>query len=139
MQAAGAEQGSFIVCSEQRDHAAHLRLSGELDMATASVLEQWLSRAESNGNTAIVLDLEHVTFMDSSGLHSFVRAAERARRSGRTFEIVKVPAPVRRVLQITETTYLLDADPPSLSSVSVEGISKSLLEGGGVDEVAIMS
>jgi anti-sigma B factor antagonist len=105
----------FNVRSEQRGHAAHLRLSGELDMATFPVLERSLGGAESNGFTAIVLDLQHLTFMDVSGLDAFLRAAERASRSGRDFSVQNAPSIVRRLLEITQTTHLLGADQPALS------------------------
>ncbi|HEX9697511.1 MAG TPA: STAS domain-containing protein [Actinomycetota bacterium] len=96
--------------SEQRGHVAYLGLSGEIDIATAPALEGWLRAAESNGNTAIVVDLEAVTFMDVSGLRAFLGAAERARGSRRTFGIARAPAIVQRVFQITGTTHLLAED-----------------------------
>jgi len=116
MAGAGWSQEPFSVTSEQRGHAAHLRLSGEIDLATAPVLERWLQTAERNGNTAIVLDLGDVTFIDVSGLRAFLGAAERASRSGRTFAIVRAPALVQRVLQFTGTTHLLAADALTFSS-----------------------
>lgn len=118
MDAVGANREILSVASEQRGHTAHLRLSGELDIATSPVLERWLQGAESNGNSAIVLDVEHVTFVDASGIHSFLGAAQRASRSGRTFAIVKAPAVVRRVLHITRTTHLLGADELEMSALS---------------------
>jgi anti-anti-sigma factor len=110
MAAIGANQELFTVFSEPRGHAAHLRLSGELDMAGAPVLERSLQGAESNGYKAIILDLDQLTFVDAFGLHSFLRAADRASRSGREFTIVKAPAMVRKMLQITGTAHLLGAD-----------------------------
>lgn len=104
----------FNVVSEQCGHATHLRILGEIDMATAPVLEGCLQEVESNGGTAIVVDLEQVTFMDCSGLRPFLEAAQRASRSGRTFAITRAPAAVRRVLQITGTTHLLAAVAPAL-------------------------
>lgn len=106
----GREQEPFSVTSEQRGHAAHLRMFGEIDMATAPALEGWLQKAESNGNTAIVVDLEQVTFMDASGIRVFLGAAQRATASGRTFGIIRAPAMVQRILQITGTSHLLAAD-----------------------------
>jgi hypothetical protein len=46
-----ANRELFSVRTEQRGHAAHLHLSGELDLATFPVLERGLQGAESNGNT----------------------------------------------------------------------------------------
>ena len=117
MGSASTRQEPFNITSEQHGHAAHLRISGEIDIATVSTLEGWLHTVESNGNSAIVLDLEAVTFMDCSALNVFLGAADRASRSGRTFSLVRAPALVRRVLRITDNTHLLGADAlgPSIS------------------------
>lgn len=115
MTAVRIDQASFSVQSEQQNHVAYLYVNGELDMATSPVLEKWMSDVERNGNKGIVLDLKDVTFMDSSGLHSFLRATDRAARTGRTFAMVNAPATVRKVLQLTQTLHLLavDRSPPS--------------------------
>lgn len=111
----GAKPELFSVCGEQRGLAAYLRLTGEIDMVTSPVLETWLRGAEGNKSNGIVVDLEHVTFMDTSGLHAFLRAAERARRSGRDFAIVKPPAVIRRLLQAAGATHLFGLEAPSLA------------------------
>jgi anti-sigma B factor antagonist len=108
MSSRGTNQDLFSVRSETRDHAVHLRLSGELDVATSPVLDGWLSRAGSNGYSAMVLDLEGLTFIDATGLRSLHRAAVRARRSGKGFAIVNVPRVVRRVLDLTGTAEHLE-------------------------------
>lgn len=95
------------VISEQSGRAAHLRLSGEIDMTSVPILERWLEAAESNGNTEVVVDLDAVTFMDASGIRTFLGAAHRATQSGNTFTIIKAPAPVQRILRITGTEHLL--------------------------------
>jgi anti-anti-sigma factor len=78
-------------------------------MAAAPVLERSLQVAESNGYTAIVLDLDQLTFVDAFGLHAFLRAADRAGRGGRDFTMVKASPIVRKMLRITGTTHLLGA------------------------------
>jgi anti-anti-sigma factor len=50
-------------------------LTGEIDMATAdavvAALEPWV---QAGG--PVILDMSHVTFMDSTGLHALVMAAK---------------------------------------------------------------
>lgn len=111
----GTEQEPFSVTSNQSGHTAHLRVFGEIDIATAPILERSLHAAESNGDTAIVIDLEQVSFMDASGLRVFLGAARRASQGGRTLAITRAPARVQRVFRITGTTHLLAADPLPLS------------------------
>jgi anti-anti-sigma factor len=106
MSAIEANQECLAVTSEQIDHAVHLHLRGDLDMVSSPVLENWLSTADRIGIKEIVVNLEHVTFMDTSGLHAFLRASERAGRSGRELAIVKPITSVRRVFELTDTTHL---------------------------------
>ena len=109
MHAVEANEAQLSISSERHGRVVHLYLTGDLDMATTPVLEEWLSDAEANENSAIVVDLEHVTFLDTSGLHSFIRASQRASRTGRDFSIARPTPVVRRILGVTDTTYLLDA------------------------------
>jgi anti-sigma B factor antagonist len=104
----------FEVSSERFGRAEHLMISGELDVATASILEGWLSKATGNGNSEVIVDLEKVTFMDVSGLRALLRAADDAGRRGQRFAVVKADAAVRRVIQLTNTTHLLHSEGPTV-------------------------
>jgi len=52
------------------------RLSGELDMASAGVMQESLEPAVRAGGN-LVLDVGELTFIDSSGIRAFVALAER--------------------------------------------------------------
>lgn len=58
----------------------HLRLSltGELDLGTTPVLEDRLTRLRAT-NSPVTLDLSHLDFIDSTGLHLLVRMVGDAR------------------------------------------------------------
>lgn len=56
------------------------RLRGELDMATAPLMEVAIANAIAQGGP-ITLDLSHVTFVDSSGVGAILKAL-RALPSG---------------------------------------------------------
>lgn len=51
-----------------------IRLAGELDMSNASQLREVLDVAVAHGGT-ILVDLRELTFMDSTGINVFLRAA----------------------------------------------------------------
>jgi anti-sigma B factor antagonist len=79
-----------------------LALQGELDVDGATVLDPEVARiAGEPGARAVVLDLRDLAFMDSSGLRSVVLADETLRRAGRRLALVRGPAPVQRVFQVT--------------------------------------
>jgi anti-anti-sigma factor len=55
------------------DGARTFFLRGELDMATAPMMESAIAEAVAQGGP-ITLDLSHLRFMDSSGIQAILRA-----------------------------------------------------------------
>lgn len=80
--------------------AAVLVLAGELDLETAPQLDQELARIESRA-TRVVIDLGGVTFMDSTGLSSIVRAHRSAESDGHTLELRRGARQVQRLFELT--------------------------------------
>ena len=83
-------------------------LDGELDIATARALEQLLTELERDRWPTVVLDLRHLSFMDSSGIRALLSAHRRiGRRGGRL--VVRHPARcVRRTLAAVGADSILD-------------------------------
>ncbi len=78
-----------------------LALIGELDMASAPALETALRRICSYGAEAIALDLSGLTFMDSTGLRVMLLGKDLCQRHGCDFQLVRGPAQVQRLFEIT--------------------------------------
>jgi anti-sigma B factor antagonist len=55
--------------------ARALRLEGELDMETIELLQGRLDDASAAGGP-LVVDLRELTFMDSTGIHAWVKASK---------------------------------------------------------------
>lgn len=89
------------------DGVAHIALIGELDIVTVPILERQLAVFEDVGVGAITLDLRGLTFMDSSGVHAFTEAKDRAHANGRDLILVGERPSVRRLLHVTGTGSLL--------------------------------
>ena len=66
-------------------------VTGEIDMATAPMLERELASAIAAGDGAVVLDLLDVTFFDSSGLRVAVVAHRELGEQGRRLAVVCDP------------------------------------------------
>ncbi|GAC1367646.1 MAG: hypothetical protein NVSMB32_12680 [Actinomycetota bacterium] len=92
--------------TEEHGDRAQMFLSGELDVATAPLLDETLVTAQRDHHE-VVIDLDQLTFIDSSGIHAFLLAAERAAAEGRQCGIVNCRAWVHRVFQITRKGFLL--------------------------------
>jgi anti-sigma B factor antagonist len=74
-----------------------VRLTGEIDMATAPALTEALLAAMAGGKT-ITIDMADVTFMDSSGLQAILTAAAEAT----TEDPLVVKDPSAAVLRVME-------------------------------------
>jgi anti-anti-sigma factor len=98
----------FAVTIEQRAGGVHVTMSGELDISTAQRLEDDLRRVEADRPELIVLDLQRLSFMDSTGLRLLITADMRARQEGRRVVIVQGNEMVQRVMRLTRLDERLD-------------------------------
>jgi anti-sigma B factor antagonist len=78
---------------------AILSLEGELDLATAELLEQAMVGLEQE--PMVVLDLERLKFIDSTGLRGVLAALERCREHGQEFAVTPGSQQVQRLLGVT--------------------------------------
>ena len=74
---------------------------GEIDLTTAPELSDALNHAIDDGARLVVVKLEHVSFMDSSGLRSLITAANRLSELDGQLLVDGASAAVSRVLEIT--------------------------------------
>jgi anti-sigma B factor antagonist len=96
----------FAVVESRKDSTVRLHLRGELDMATRAQVESALKRAEDSDAAVIELDLGGLSFMDSSGVHVVQDAHRRAGEKGHTLVLLKGPATVQHVFEVTGTQPL---------------------------------
>ena len=73
-------------------------LSGELDLTNARELEERLE-ASAPADALLVIDLNHVVFMDSAALHVLFKLAQHRGREGLAL-VVEPTAPIVRTLDI---------------------------------------
>ena len=98
-----AEQLPIVV--EQQHDRMLIRLGGELDAATAPVLAETLSQA----NSEIIVDLADLAFLDASGLGVLARASVRAERHGDHLSVVNANSLTREMFELTGLDHLLSA------------------------------
>jgi anti-anti-sigma factor len=78
-----------------------LRISGELDIATAAVLRDRLAAALDDTVLPVIIDLSRVSFCDASGLTMLIAVQRRADAYGRTVALAGPRPNVRKLLRIT--------------------------------------
>ena len=97
-----------VTTRERSGGGFQVELAGELDLATAPKLEDELRRVEERAPGLIVIDLQGLEFMDSSGLRALLAADARAREGGRRLVLVRGDERVQRVLRITRLDERLE-------------------------------
>jgi anti-sigma B factor antagonist len=78
-----------------------VRLDGELDMASAPLLQAALERTEMHTTSALVLDVDELRFMDSTGLRIILWARERCRGRDQKFALTAGSSQVQRLLSVS--------------------------------------
>jgi anti-sigma B factor antagonist len=96
------------VSTVEGDGPVRIVLTGELDISSAVKVDEELARVEAARPALIMLDLRGLEFMDSSGLRTIVSADSRAREEGRRLAIVRGPAAVQRIFDVTRLDERLD-------------------------------
>jgi anti-sigma B factor antagonist len=92
---------SLRVSTERQNDRVIVSLAGELDIASASRIEEALREAEDAGPAIVMLDLRELEFMDSTGLRTILSADARAKEAGRRLVVVQGDENVKRVFEVT--------------------------------------
>lgn len=95
--------GQLVIEKTHEQDAVVLVLAGELDLASAPMLERELRDAEATGLSRLVIDLAGLAFMDSTGLQALLRARERANNNSHQLSLRRAPHQVQRVFELTKT------------------------------------
>lgn len=90
------------------DDVALFALAGELDLACAQELRGAMEAADGR---RVVLDLEEVTFIDSSVLKELLRANARLSEGGHALVLVAPQQAVQRLLDLTRTGEMFTIAP----------------------------
>ena len=99
--------------SESGGHV--LSLSGELDLASAGMLDTAIAELCTDGSKRITLEMEALEFMDSTGLRSVLVGQELCEVNGGELLIGTMSPQVRRLFEVS-------------------GVGEQLLFRGAVDE-----
>lgn len=88
-----------------------LDVEGEVDLSTAPALRARIDEAIAGGSRRMVVSLERVTFMDSSGLSVLVSAFKAMREAGGRIALVCVEPSIAKIFTITGLDRILSIHP----------------------------
>ena len=80
---------------------ARVAIFGEVDAATAALLDDALTASAPDPTVELVVDCRGLEFIDSSGLNVFVKNAQRLGDAGGRLVLESPPSATRRLLEIS--------------------------------------
>jgi anti-sigma B factor antagonist len=100
----------FSIQERRLDGTVVLTLRGELDLVNAETVAARLDALRTAGEP-VLLDLDVLDFMDSSGLRVVLNAAEASDASGWPFSVTHGPYQIQRLFESTCVTARLPIVP----------------------------
>lgn len=105
----GTQAEELLRCRFDRNGTAEtLYVTGELDMATAPILEHTVAGALDGQGGEFHLDISALTFMDSTGADALLRVHKRVESLGRRLVLVSPTGAVHRVFEVMDLYGVLD-------------------------------
>ena len=90
------------------ERGVSVTVRGEVDLHTAPALRAGLHEVVSQGEPRIVVHLDAVSFLDSTGLGVLVAAHKAQRASGGTMEVICGEPRLLRIIGLTGLDRVLD-------------------------------
>lgn len=111
------------VDTEQRGDATILSLRGEIDVYTAPRLRQTIVDLVDGGATRLVVDMEKVDFLDSTGLGVLVEGLKRVKSRDGSLSLVATQDKILKIFDITglNKAFLIHASVNDALKESVPG------------------
>jgi anti-sigma B factor antagonist len=96
-----AAQDQLSVVVRQEKDGVVVSLRGELDLASAPLLQGEIDSAAVAAAPIVVLDLRELSFIDSTGLRVLLTGHKRSQELGQEFAVTRGSEQVQRLLSIT--------------------------------------
>lgn len=83
-------------------------IEGEIDVYTSMELKKELNGMIDNGNKKIIINLEKVNYMDSSGLGILVAILKRLKQEDGIMKLTNMNIGIKRIFEITKLTKFFE-------------------------------
>jgi anti-sigma B factor antagonist len=91
----------LAVTSRTVDSFEIIEVGGEIDVYTAPKLREAIVTAVEAGHSNLIIDVQKVDFLDSTGLGVLVGALKRVRADGGSLDIVCTQERILKIFEIT--------------------------------------
>ncbi|SDK31284.1 anti-sigma factor antagonist [Sediminibacillus albus] len=93
-----------------KESVAVVALAGEIDAFTAPKLKEALLPLTKQAGNIVEVNLENVSYMDSTGLGVFVSALKSTKENNSELKLVQLQDRVLRLFEITGLTDIINID-----------------------------
>ncbi|WP_047981051.1 anti-sigma factor antagonist [Ornithinibacillus contaminans] len=93
---------------DEENNKSVVHLTGEIDVYTAPLLKDALLPLTKQQGNVLEVNLEHVNYMDSTGLGVFVNALKSTKENDCVLRLVNLQDRVLRLFQITGLHEIMD-------------------------------
>lgn len=85
-----------------------IKIEGEVDVYTSIDLKKEITKLIEEGQNNIIIDLENVNYMDSSGLGVLVALLKELKKIGGELKLINLPVSVKKIFDLTRLTKFFD-------------------------------
>ncbi|MBE7412681.1 MAG: STAS domain-containing protein [Leptospiraceae bacterium] len=85
-----------------------VRLNGRLDITQADEVESQMANDVQSGEGDIVINLESISYISSSGIRIFVGMVRELEKQKRKLKLCAITPPVKKVFDVVELLDLFD-------------------------------
>ncbi len=96
-----AGPGCSLFMSPGSEAAPILNLVGEVDLSSAPRVYSLIWQSSKKGSRSLILNLEKLDFMDSSGLQILLRLREKLRAKKQDIVLVAPKPQIKKILKLT--------------------------------------
>lgn len=111
----------LVVRVDDREGWAVAHVHGDVDMTTAPQLREQVVRLVVGGQPNVIVDLQGVDFIDSTGLGVLVGLLKRTRSHGGDLRLVSTRTALRKVLELTALDHALPLADTVDAALAVDG------------------
>ncbi len=86
---------------QEYEHICVLTLSGEFTTEDSGLFERIISERFANGARHVLLDCEHLEFIDSSGIEHWLRLSEHVGNKNGQVRLIALGENVQKILEMT--------------------------------------
>jgi len=90
------------------DKIVVLDIVGEIDLYNAPDIKETIKKCISEGNTQIIINLDKVSYIDSSGIGVLISSLTNLKKIGGGLKIINVYAPILKVFKMTKLDKFFD-------------------------------